>query len=280
MSDRLNSDQIAWELERLGAILYRAPMYAMSYALPGSTERVCVKRGQQGRPMATQPLVIHPRHRGSPHWDALCDLLGSPNLEYRNADLHGFPSAPNGTSKVGLAFDVLSPAVLPQLVTLLGGAPPAIEDPRLIAARLELEGDPTFTAANTTERQQLVAARVGQGMFRADLLRYWDHRCAVSGCRVPEVLIASHIQPWSISTNAQRLDPYNGLLLAAHVDRLFDRGLISFSDQGEMIVAKGTPLPELAILGIPETARLSHFEPAHAAYLAEHRRKHGFPLPE
>ena len=276
MSDRLNSDQIAWELERLGAILYRAPMYAMTYVLPGTTERVCVKRGQQGRPMATQPLVIHPKHRGSSHWNALCDLLGQPNLEYRNADLHGFPSAPNGTSKVGIAFNVSSPTVLPQVVALLGGAPPAIEDPRLIAARLELEGDPTFTAATKTERQQLVAARVGQGLFRANLLRYWDHRCAVSGCRVPEVLIASHIQPWAMSTNSQRLDPNNGLLLAGHIDRLFDRGLISFADQGEMLISKTLPLPELAILGVPEPGRLSHLDAAHTAYLAKHRLKHGF----
>ena len=60
-------------------------MSAMTYVLPRSTERVCVKRGQQGRPMAMQPLVTHPKYRGYPHWNDLCDLLGSPNLEYRHA---------------------------------------------------------------------------------------------------------------------------------------------------------------------------------------------------
>lgn len=276
MSDRLSSDQIAWELERLGAILYRAPMYAMTYVLPGSSERVCIKRGEQGRPMSTQPFVIHPKHRQSPNWDALCRLLGPPNLEYRNADLHGFPVARTGTSKVGIAFDVGSPDALPQVVALLGGAPPITEDPRFIAARLELESDPTFVAAKQTERQQLVAARVGQGNFRASLLRYWGQRCAICGSGISEVLIASHIQPWALSSNLQRLDPFNGLLLAANIDRLFDRGLISFSDQGEMLMADGLDLSELAVLGISARSRLSRVDAAHTFYLAEHRRVHGF----
>lgn len=277
MSDRMNSLQLTWELERLGATLYRSPMYAMTYVLPGTTERVCIKRGQQNRAMATQPLVIHPRHRDSMVWSALCSLLGSPNLDYRNADLHGFPLAASGASKTGVAFDVPNSEALRQTVALLGGVIPlAAEFPQFAAARLELECDPKASGTNETERQQLIAARIGQGKFRADLLKYWGQRCAVSNSGVPEVLIASHIKPWTLSTNEQRLDPYNGVLLAAHIDRLFDRGLISFSDQGELLSSKALPVPELARLGLTDQSRLRRIEPAHTVYLAEHRRVHGF----
>jgi putative restriction endonuclease len=274
---KLDSTQIAWELERLGATLYRAPMYAMTYVLPGTAERVCVKRGQGGKPMAKQPLVVHPRHRDASAFAALSALLGQPNPAYKNADLHGFPLSEWGASKTGMAFDVPDAGALRQALVLLGAVMPfADEDPQLVAARLELAADPNVASVGETERQQLVAARIGQGKFRADLLKYWNQRCAVSGSCVSEVLIASHIKPWASSSNRERLDPYNGLLLAAHVDRLFDRGLVSFSDQGQLLHGDRLPAQELPLLGLSGGSRLLRVEAQHLVYLAEHRRVHGF----
>ena len=84
--------------------------------------------------------------------------------------------------------------------------------------------------ASSTERQALVQARIGQGRFRADVTKLWGKGevCALTGIALPPMLIASHILPWRDADDTQRLDPANGLLLAAHVDALFDRHLLSF----------------------------------------------------
>jgi hypothetical protein len=83
---------------------------------------------------------------------------------------------------------------------------------------------------DSTEREVLVNARIGQGRFRSDLVTAWGkgEKCALTEIAIPEMLIASHIKPWRESSNSERLDPMNGLLLAAHVDKLFDRFLLSF----------------------------------------------------
>jgi HNH endonuclease len=90
--------------------------------------------------------------------------------------------------------------------------------------------------ANETTRVALIDARLGQGKFRDDLFELWGG-CAVSGCKVSELLRASHVKPWRKCTNKERLDPHNGLLLGAHLDALFDAGLISFDDNGSMLVS-------------------------------------------
>jgi HNH endonuclease len=88
-----------------------------------------------------------------------------------------------------------------------------------------------------TTRQALIDARQGQGRFRADVGRRWGNVCAVTGCGISAVLRASHIKPWAICTDQERLNPANGLLLAAHIDALFDQGLVSFADDGAMLIS-------------------------------------------
>ena len=83
---------------------------------------------------------------------------------------------------------------------------------------------------SATEREILAKARIGQGKFRSDLVAAWGKGeiCALTEVAVPEMLTASHIKPWRDSSDAERLDAANGLLLVAHADRLFDRYLLSF----------------------------------------------------
>jgi hypothetical protein len=83
-----------------------------------------------------------------------------------------------------------------------------------------------------TERQTIIMARVGQGLFRANVIALWGlgETCALTGISAPALLTASHIKPWRDSTDEQRLDGVNGIMLAAHVDRLFDRHLLSFRE--------------------------------------------------
>ena len=91
--------------------------------------------------------------------------------------------------------------------------------------------------------------------------------------RVRELLRASHIKPWSEATNAERLDPYNGLLLAAHVDALFDKNLISFADDGSLIRSPRIDEAVLAILGISKTAKICGLDKRHTGYLTYHRAR-------
>lgn len=85
----------------------------------------------------------------------------------------------------------------------------------------------------TTEAERLVVQRIGQDIFRASLLEYWQGTCPLTGITDLALLRASHIVPWSVcSTDAQRLDVHNGLLLSVLWDAAFDQGLVTFSDGG------------------------------------------------
>jgi hypothetical protein len=119
-------------------------------------------------------------------------------------------------------------------------------------------------------REALIQARLGQGKFRQDLMTLWSGACSVTGCDVHQVLRASHIKPWSGSRTKERLDPNNGLLLAANIDALFDSHLISFEDSGEMLVSATISDEQRRMLGLP--ARLSRApSPEQCRYLAQHR---------
>jgi HNH endonuclease len=117
----------------------------------------------------------------------------------------------------------------------------------------EIRNDPNRSA---TEKGALIDARRGQGKFRAEVRERWQQACAVTGCRQNEVLRASHIKAWRASTDKERLNPANGLFLCANLDALFDRGLISFEDNGEMIVSPIVTSTERTRLGIPAKIRL------------------------
>ncbi len=85
----------------------------------------------------------------------------------------------------------------------------------------------------TTETERLTVQRIGQDIFRSSLMDYWQGRCPLTGITEPELLRASHIVPWkNCESDAERLNVYNGLLLSALWDAAFDKGLVSFSDDG------------------------------------------------
>jgi hypothetical protein len=126
---------------------------------------------------------------------------------------------------------------------------------------------------DVTEREEIRKARVGQGRFRKDLLELWRSRCAVTGMEMPSVLTAAHIKPWRCATNAERLDPHNGLLVLPQYDRLFDRGFISFDDNGKMLFSPALPKDKLDLLGVSEDARLALVAPAHRPFLSFHRER-------
>jgi putative restriction endonuclease len=120
-----------------------------------------------------------------------------------------------------------------------------------------------------TEKQQLVKARIGQGVFRENLIAMW-HKCCVTGCDYIGVLRASHIKPWRDSRNDERLDKFNGLLLSPNLDALFDKGIISFKDSGEVMVSSQLSDSARKALGCPDEVKV-HLLPEHAKYMAWHR---------
>ena len=122
-----------------------------------------------------------------------------------------------------------------------------------------------------TKRQAIVMARVGQGIFRKRLLEAWGGRCAVTGSTLLPVLVASHIKPWMVATNEERLDPANGLLLVGTLNRLFDTGLITFEDDGAVRISPLVPEADYRALGLTTSLRLRHVPGASLQYLAVHR---------
>lgn len=124
-----------------------------------------------------------------------------------------------------------------------------------------------------TEVERMVRQRVGQGFFRAALIDYWG-RCPLTGVTEPALLRASHIVPWAECTSdAERLDVFNGLLLCAHWDAAFDAGLISFADDGTLLMKEGLDPAAAALLEAPAPLPLA---PGHRARLAWHRQRFGF----
>ncbi|MDC8771760.1 HNH endonuclease [Paucibacter sp. hw8] len=144
------------------------------------------------------------------------------------------------------------------------------------AAAIEVADDPQCADVTATVRQALVDARIGQGAYRSKLLEVWRGRCSLTGCSIAQVLIASHAKPWSQCDNRERLDEFNGLLLAAHVDKLFDAGLIAFADNGHMLTKECVDAEAFAVLGIPTNAKLRFVQPQHIPYLKAHRMLYGF----
>lgn len=122
-----------------------------------------------------------------------------------------------------------------------------------------------------TTKQALIAARVGQGKFRDDVLKLWNNRCCVTDSVTERAIRASHIKPWRDSTNQERLDPANGLPLVASLDALFDAGLISFEDSGVMCISKDLSLSERQIYGVVNGSLRKAPSPKTAEFLRLHR---------
>lgn len=93
-----------------------------------------------------------------------------------------------------------------------------------------------YAQPERTEREQLATIRTAQTTYRKNALAFWNEQCAVTGVDNKGWLIASHIKPWKESTDQERIDPRNSLLLTPNFDKLFDRGVISFSPSTGKII--------------------------------------------
>jgi hypothetical protein len=142
--------------------------------------------------------------------------------------------------------------------------------PAVLGARVEA----TLATLGPTERTAEVRKRIGQDVYREALMALWGGRCAVTGIALPALLRASHAKPWKEATDEERLDMHNGLLLAVHLDALFDQGLLWFEDDGRGALADEVDAYTLKALGLesPHELSLRWVSPLHAPYLEWHRK--------
>ena len=126
----------------------------------------------------------------------------------------------------------------------------------------------------TTEAERLIIRRVGQDIFRHGLLEYWDGRCAITGLDMPDLLRASHIKPWAdCDTDAERLDVYNGLLLAPHLDAAFDSGFITIAEDGTVVISDALPAGARSVLALNGPLNVHSLHRTHERYLPWHRAR-------
>lgn len=120
-----------------------------------------------------------------------------------------------------------------------------------------------------TMKEALVKARIGQGNFRKEVLKLYP-ACPVTGVSMPQLLIASHIKPWRECNNKERLDPNNGIMLAPHVDALFDKGYISFKIDGDVIILNNNVIECINKLKLDLNVRVK-LTPQSDMYMKWHR---------
>lgn len=201
-------------------------------------------------------------------------------------DPNGHPIAAMSRADVAAALDDVSSAAPAPLPTGAAAARAAVDvnalhqllrrayqlARTLPTALLDKFEQETAGMPRATEAERLVVQRVGQDVFRAGLMDYWDGKCAVTGLAVPELLRASHIKPWAhCETDAERLDVFNGLLLAPHLDAAFDQGFITVADDGAVLLSASLSAENGKVLGLDREMEVQRLADAHREYLKWHR---------
>ena len=120
-----------------------------------------------------------------------------------------------------------------------------------------------------TEKEQIIKSRIGQSTFKKALLAV-EKKCSLCGVSDEHFLIASHIKPWSQSNNQERLDVNNGLLLCPNHDALFDKGYISFGDDGTIMLSDSLDKATKVFLNVNETMNIRMNE-GQREYMKWHR---------
>jgi hypothetical protein len=256
------------------AFVGRVVDYALTSAKPAEFGAVGTSWSTEGwlLPIAWQSLAKPVRPK-----DNLRDL--SAILPHKYSPIH--PQTGSGNQKAYLAE--ISQAVFDVIARLgeidLQKLPPSEQNADTFGAYVEQLDDcverqlRNNQELSLSEKDLIIKARRGQGAFRANVQKI-ERKCRLTGISDPSLLIASHIKPWRscVSTN-ERLDGSNGLLLTPHVDLIFDRGLISFLDNGSVLLSPRLNPADLKLLGLADCVATGTgaYLPTQCAYLAYHR---------
>lgn len=182
------------------------------------------------------------------------------------------PLQANGNGLQGVYLAAVPVEMAQALLTLLNAPELTMPVTRLEDLSFSPEEQEIIAAQDLGEtvKATLVMARRGQGIFR-DRVKVLETSCRVTGISSEKLLIASHIKPWKLSDNAERLDGNNGLFLSPHVDRLFDSGYISFTKSGEMLVSDSLDADVLPKWNIDATKKFGRFNDDQEYFLEHHR---------
>jgi putative restriction endonuclease len=186
-----------------------------------------------------------------------------------------FPSGSTAVASGATAYRLADEAALARWLRRTAALAQALPNQAMKAFEADVEAalaslEPA--AAKNTEVQRMVRQRVGQQAFRQAMLDYWQGSCAVTGLALPQALKASHAKAWALCTeDAERLDVFNGFLLSANLDALFDSYLASFTDDGALLIAPSVPPVAREQLGLTAGLHLRWVAPQHQPYLAFHR---------
>jgi hypothetical protein len=184
------------------------------------------------------------------------------------------PLQDNGNGNQAYLFSV-SLNLASKLIELIGTEAEEIIDGFAVTTEQAIKSDilerqiSNDKTLDETEKHQLVKSRRGQGIFRSRLEQV-ELTCRDTGIKFKNHLVASHIKPWAVSNNSERLDGNNGLLLAPHVDHLFDKGYISFENNGDMIVSEKLDVEILKSWSIT-IGNYGNFSEQQQIYLDYHR---------
>lgn len=127
-----------------------------------------------------------------------------------------------------------------------------------------------YKTLDKTEQEQVIVSRLGQGNFRRNVIRLWGS-CSVTGLQSVTLLRASHIKPWKDSNNQERLNPFNGLLLIPDYDFLFDRGYITFKNNGSVLVSQRLSSFARKVFDVDDGLQLRNVFPENKDHLEFHR---------
>ncbi|KJV06556.1 DUF2002 family protein [Methylocucumis oryzae] len=263
----LTSNEIARLLESIGCTKKHETQYAIGYTLPSTDQYIYVnkKAGEN-----YSGLVIHPRHQS--FRDNLMATYGvqSQQKYIHKSNMKMFPKKQNKGKKeicYGMPFGFDSEAAFRNFIEQLLTHPIAYfcnELEEIKEAEGQLENLPT------TEKESVINSRVGQGLFRKQLIDLWG-ACSVTSCPAIPLLKASHIKPWRDSNNVERLDVFNGFLLTPNLDSSFDTGLITFDNTGAIVISSALDVASRGILGIHPGLVIKDIKKENLPYLEYHR---------
>jgi putative restriction endonuclease len=228
-------------------------------------------------------LVAHPASTVSELRGSIEGLTVATDY-FHSSNLKLFPKRKNnGKSEIeygwGLTFD--SEVALTHFLDAISIAPIIIsaERPAVPASSSALVLDPEDTS-ETPEMPTMLPGqdgttlstyRIGHDNFRQVLVDYWGS-CAVTRLGALQLLRASHIKPWAASSPIEKTDPFNGLLLAPHLDAAFDVGLIGFRQDGTLIRSRRLSPADVEALGLVGDLRLRRTDARHIPFLDYHRQ--------
>lgn len=138
-----------------------------------------------------------------------------------------------------------------------------VEDEQLelaIGSVVQTERNTLIPLLAEAESEAKTKIRLGNQKFRKNVMPIWEHQCTICGIELPELLKASRSKPWKDSTDLERVNPYNGMILCCNHDALYEKGFIAFDGQGKIHISSEIPEADYEKYGIHNKMKIARTE--------------------